>query len=285
MEAAEEVAVAIGDRQRLGRALSLLCPSLRVTGEVRRSAETGRRALAIAAEVSDQDLEADASFWLGQTYTALGDYRAAEEFYQRTITPLPLDLTTEAARALPHFASNARAWLASSLAQLGRFDEGAALGAEALRLARAVDDKFRLIIAHHFLAQLHLYRGAFTDSVVHFESALSIGRLFDIHDFGPNNTAGLAVAYARLGRIEDARERAGPSPSSLTHLLWGAEVCLLTGRREEAREAGEQRLSSLRQSGERGLEGWILHLLGEIAAHGAPRRSGRPKPATMKPSR
>ena len=45
MEAAEQIADAIGDRHRLGQALSLLCPSLRVTGEIRRSAEVGRRAL------------------------------------------------------------------------------------------------------------------------------------------------------------------------------------------------------------------------------------------------
>src|SRR5262249_47397656 len=128
---------------------------------------------------------------------------------------------------------NARAWLASSLAQLGRFDEGAALGAEALRLAQALDDKFWLIVAHHHLGMLHLYQGAFTDSAAHFESALSIGWSFDIANYRWGNLAGLAVAYARLGRIEHAWERAGPSLSSYSPLE-RAEVCFLIGRREEA---------------------------------------------------
>src|SRR5262249_41697529 len=147
LEAAEQLAVAIGDRRRLGRALSLLCPALRMSGEIQRSTEIGLRALAIATEIGDPHLEEDTSFWMGQTHAFLGNHRAAEEFFRRSITPLPLELTADAARALPRAASNARAWLASSFSQLGRFDEGVALGAEALRVARALDDKFRLIIA------------------------------------------------------------------------------------------------------------------------------------------
>jgi class 3 adenylate cyclase/tetratricopeptide (TPR) repeat protein len=273
MEAGEQIAIAIGDRHQLGRALSLLCPSLRVTGENRRSAETGRRALAIAAEVGDQHLEMDTSFWLGQAHSTLGDHRGAEELYRRTITPLPLDLTAEAARALPHFASNARAWLASSLAKLGRFDEGVALGAEALRVARAVDDKFRIIIAHHHLGTLHLHRGAFADSVTFFEEALSIGRTWDINNYAAWSTAELAVAYARSGRIGDALERAGSHRASFP--LWRAEVCFLAGRREEALEAGEQGLTRYRDRGERDSEGRVLHLLGEIAATGDPHEVAR----------
>jgi class 3 adenylate cyclase/tetratricopeptide (TPR) repeat protein len=165
MEAAEQIAVALGDRHRLGRALARLCPSLRVTGETPRSAEVGRRALAIAVEIGDQRLAEDTTFWLGQTHVTLGDYRGAEEFFRRVIVPLPFDLTAEAARALPHFSPNARAWLATALAQLGRFDEGLVLAAEALRIAQAIDDKFRLVIAHSHLGRLHLYRGAFADSV------------------------------------------------------------------------------------------------------------------------
>ena len=71
-----------------------------------------------------------------------------------------------------------------------------------------------------------------------------------------------------MGRIEDARELAGSNiPPSLR---WRAEVCFLTGRRAEALEAGEQGLTSYRHRGERGPEGWVLHLLGEIAASDDP---------------
>ena len=268
MEAAEQIAIALGDRQRLGRALSLLCPSLRVTGEIRRSAETGRRALAIAVEVGDQHLEMHTSFWLGQTQSTLGDHRGAVEFYRRSITPLPRDLTAESARALPHFASNARAWLASSLAQLGRFDEGVAFGAEALGLARAVDDKFRLIIAYHHLGMLHLRWGTFANAVTCFEESLSLGQTWDINNFITWSSAELAVAHARSGRIAEALDRIGPSLASFHS--WRAEVYFLAGQLEEALKAAEQGLTRHQQRGERGLEAWTLHLLGQMVASGDP---------------
>jgi tetratricopeptide (TPR) repeat protein len=273
MEAGEQIAIALGDRHQLGRALSLLCPSLRVTGELRRSAEVGRRALTIAAEVGDKHLEMDASFWLGQALSTLGDYRGAEECFRRVITPLPLDLTPEAARAVLHFASNARVWLASALAQVGRFDEGLAFGAEGLRLARAVDDKFRLVIAHHHLGRLHLHRGALADAVACFEEGLSIGQTWDVNNYATGSTAELVVAYARSGRIKDALERIGPSLAPFP--LWRAEVHFLAGQPETALEAAEQALTRHRQHGERGLEGWALRLLGEIVAGRDPLEAAR----------
>jgi tetratricopeptide (TPR) repeat protein len=265
MEAAERVAAAIGDRHRLGRALALLCPALRVTGENLRSAEAGRRALAIAAETGDQRLEEEASFWLGQTHANLGDNRVADELFRRCITSLPPDLTAAAARAAPHFESNARAWLASSLAELGRFDEGLEYGAQALRIAQALDDQFRLIIASHHVGLLHLCRGTFADAVTLFEQSVSIGRSRDISDFDIWSKAGLAVACAQLGRIEDAMEWADSSLSAAAHLR-REEAFFLAGRREEALGASEQALSLSRQRGERGEEGRALHLLGKIAA-------------------
>jgi tetratricopeptide (TPR) repeat protein len=273
MEAGEQSAITLGDRHQLGRALSLLSPSLRVTGELRRSVEVGRRALAIAAEVGDKNLEMDASFWLGQALSTLGDYLGAEECFRRVITPLPLDLTPEVARALPHFAPNARAWLASSLAELGRFDEGLVLGTDALRLARTVDDKFRLVIAHYHLGRLHLRRGALANAVACFEEALSIGQTWDINNYATGATAELAVAYARSGRIKDALERVGPRLASLP--LWRAEVDFLAGQPEEALETAEQALTRHRQREERGLEGWTLRLLGEIVASRDPLESAR----------
>ncbi len=146
---------ALGDRYRLARALSLLCPALRLANEKRRSAEVGRRALAIAVEVGDQRLVEDTSFRLGQTYTSLGDHRGAEPFYRRNITPLPINLTPEAARALPLFASNARAWLATSLTPRS---DGSTRSSHLERTLfgslEALDDKFRLIIAHSHLGVL-----------------------------------------------------------------------------------------------------------------------------------
>jgi tetratricopeptide (TPR) repeat protein len=235
---------------------------------MRRSAEVGRRALTIAVEIGDQHLEGEAAFGLGQTHASLGDHRGAEELYRRNVSPLPAELTADAAGALPWFASVSRAWLANSLAQLGRFDEGLVLGAEALRVARALDNPFWLIVAHYQLGMLHQYRGRFADSVALFEQVLSIGQSRDISDFATQSAAELATAHARLGRITEAVEWARSSLSLFSGRR--AEVCFLAGQREEALEAAEQELARWRQEGRRGLEGWVLYWLGEIARHRDP---------------
>ena len=135
MEAAEQVAVALGDQCRRGLALSLLCPALRVW-RCAAISRGGRRALAIAIEIGDRHLEGEASLGLGQTYATLGDHRGAETFYRRNITPLPRISRPMAARAHSMVRAGPRSWLAYPLAELGRFDEGLALGTEALRIAR-----------------------------------------------------------------------------------------------------------------------------------------------------
>jgi class 3 adenylate cyclase/tetratricopeptide (TPR) repeat protein len=265
MEAAEQIAGALGDRARAGLALARLCPALRVTGDTRRSVEAGRRALAIAAEISDPHLEAEANLVLGQTYTALGDHRAAEEFYRRNIWPLAAD-PAETARVPLWVTSVSRAWLANSLAQVGRFEEGLGVGAEALQIARRLDNPFWLIMANYHLGRLHLYRGALADSAAFFEQALAIERSQNISDFVTATMTGLAVAYAQSGRDTEALELAGQIqiPSSFS-TVWRAEVYFLTGRQGQALEAAEQGLSGSRQRGEQGHEAWALLLLGHIA--------------------
>ena len=57
------------------------------------------------------------------------------------------------------------------------------LGAEALRVARALDNPYWLIVAHYQLGMVQQYRGRFAESVALFEQALSIGRLWNISDF------------------------------------------------------------------------------------------------------
>jgi tetratricopeptide (TPR) repeat protein len=141
------------------------------------------------------------------------------------------------------------------------------LGAEALRVARALDNPYWLIVAHYQLGMVQQYRGRFAESVALFEQALSIGRLWNISDFADVSAAGLAIAHIRLGRTADAEERADSSLGwSSLRLRW-AEASFLAGRREEALEAAKQVLSRWRQDGVRGFEGWVLHLLGEIASH------------------
>ena len=78
MREAEGLATRLGDPARLGRVLADICARLRnVAGEHLQAIEVGRRALAIAAESGDRELELEAQYRTGQAYFAIGDYRQA----------------------------------------------------------------------------------------------------------------------------------------------------------------------------------------------------------------
>src|SRR5712692_9814769 len=84
MREAEGLATRLGDRARLGRVLTDICARLRnVAGEHLQAIEVGWRALAIAAELGDRELEREAQYRTGQACFAIGDYRRALAFLSR----------------------------------------------------------------------------------------------------------------------------------------------------------------------------------------------------------
>src|SRR2546421_2039623 len=81
MREAEGLATRLGDRARLGRVLTDICARLRnVAGEHLQAVEGGQRALAIAAESGDRELEREAQYRTGQAYFALRGLRHAPPF-------------------------------------------------------------------------------------------------------------------------------------------------------------------------------------------------------------
>src|SRR5262245_63265928 len=78
MREAEILATRLGDRSRLGRVLADICARLRnVAGEHRQAIEVGNRALAIAIESGDRELEFEAQYRTGQAHFAIGSYGRA----------------------------------------------------------------------------------------------------------------------------------------------------------------------------------------------------------------
>ena len=65
-----------------------------------------------------------------------------------------------------------RTWLVSCLADLGAFDEGTARGAEAVRLAEAVDHPFSLTQAYFALGSLYLRKGDLSEAIPVLERGL-----------------------------------------------------------------------------------------------------------------
>ena len=271
MREAEGLAVRLDDRARLGRVLADICARLRnVSGEHRQAIEVGRRALAIAAETSDRELELEAQYRIGQAYFAIGDYPHALD---------SLSHCAEAARAgrqvSPLVASWSHAWLALTLSSLGRFVDARSHAHEALRIAQGADHPFSVAEALTGVGSVLLAQGDLHPAIEALERARGLIRAWNLRSWAA--LARLGYAYALCGRSLEARDlleevaRHSTTMSSLgvgraLQLAWLGEAYLLEGRLDETLEHAQQALSLAQRHQERGHEAWSLRLLGAIAS-------------------
>src|SRR5262249_10358268 len=83
----------LGERRRLGRALSNQCGMLRVMGKNDEAIAPGRRALEIAAETGDAALATLTNFWLGTAHASRGEFREAVTCYRAAMSPFDGEVT------------------------------------------------------------------------------------------------------------------------------------------------------------------------------------------------
>jgi tetratricopeptide (TPR) repeat protein len=140
---AEARARQLGDRARLGNALSRMVTVRIIVGDGEGALEAGQDALELAARLGDPALHVHASYRLGQAYVSIGDYRRAAEVLRGNVAAL--------ARSTPGdvrlWCIKSQAWLAEVLSVLGEFAEGRRHGEEALRLAMIDGQRDALITA------------------------------------------------------------------------------------------------------------------------------------------
>src|SRR5207244_1496097 len=111
MREAERLATRLGDRARLGRVLADICARLRnVAGEHLQAIEVGQRALAIATETGDRELEREARYRTGQAYFAIGDFHQARH-HRAQYPEAPSAARAEHSRPV---ASRSHPWQAKS---------------------------------------------------------------------------------------------------------------------------------------------------------------------------
>ena len=149
MGEAEALARALDDRARLGRVLAEMAQVLRLTGDPDGAMAAGQQALELAAALGDSALQGQASYHLGQTYHAIGDFGRAAELLRRNVEAADRESGTPSTDV----RIESRAWLARTLSALGAFAEGRRHGEEALRLATLEGRGQTPIIAHGCLGR------------------------------------------------------------------------------------------------------------------------------------
>jgi tetratricopeptide (TPR) repeat protein len=271
LQAAERLATESGDTRRLARVLRYLSTHFLALGAYARAIEFGERAVQTAASTGDADLEREARLGLALVHYPLGDCRLACE----SLEALAADLGDEDPRprlyGIMLFSVTTLAFLAPPLAERGRFDEALAAAEEALRRAEAHEPRYSLPFAAWSSGYASLRRGDLAAATKMLELAVDGSRTAGLPILFPVAASMLGLAHALAGRHAEAvvlfDEAVARAQSGWSHSLpfaCLAEGYLLAGRGDEVEREALRALEFARAKGERGIEAWILRLLGEV---------------------
>jgi tetratricopeptide (TPR) repeat protein len=274
---AERMATEVGDRPRECRVLLSLNEYFRLVGDPDVAIEAGQRALALAIDLNDLQLQTQTRVVLGATFQRQGNYLDARETLMRNVRLLTGELNYQQFGHMNPPSVSSRTWLVWSLAELGEFAEGELRASEELQIAKRVGFYFGLVHAYFATGVLHLWKGQLGEAITALESGLGSCRAGNIAIFFPLTAGSLGYAYALAGRptegialLEQSAERLTEMHIVMNHsivLCWLSEACLLAGHVDKANASGELALNLAHENKEKGHYAWALRLQGELAAH------------------
>jgi tetratricopeptide (TPR) repeat protein len=173
-----------------------------------------------------------------------------------------------------------RTVLTWSLAELGNFPEAAEVGREAVQIAETLDHPYTLVFACLGLGTVHLRRGDLSEAIATLERAVRTCRTGDVPVIFALAASPLGSAYCLTGKAEaaldllkEAIEQAIAIGDPFGHWLRAAgraEAYLLLGRAGEALPLAQRGVEISKAVKGRGVMGWALRLMGEVAAAQTP---------------
>ena len=275
LQTAERLATESGDTGRLARVLRYLSTHFLAGGDYARAIEFGERAVQTAGSTGDGDLEREARLGLALVHFPRGDCRQACE----SLEPLAANLGDEGTRprlyGIMLFSVTTLGFLAPPLAERGRFDEAMAAAEDALRRAEAHEPRYSLPFAAWSAGYASVRRGDLGPATKMLELAAERSRASGLPIVFPAAASMLGLAHALAGRhgeavarLDEAVARARSGWSHALPFACLAEGYLLAGRVDEAERRATDALALARAKGERGIEAWILRVLGEIGIRG-----------------
>jgi DNA-binding SARP family transcriptional activator len=277
---AEQLAISLEDRKRLGRITAFMSVLRWVTGDAAAARLFGQRARDLAVSLEDRPLRIMSNYYLGLAQFLLAEYQRAEDLFLENVRTLTVAEEQDPLGAPGSTLVRSKAWLVLPLAERGAFPSGLAHGHAALDLAEASYDPYGVVSAEYCLAYLHCLKGEFDLAIPSLERGLTICREREFSVWLPQVTGYLGYAYSLAGRIDEGLSlleqaidifdatRAWPFRALLMVHRGTADV--LAGRLDSALALGHQALKVAREHRERGHEAWAFLLLGEIASHADP---------------
>jgi class 3 adenylate cyclase/tetratricopeptide (TPR) repeat protein len=285
---AEALAESLGDERLLARTILALAAGAWTSGDLDHALELGERGRAIARRLNDVALQTLGTYVLGLTGQTAGNYRQSADALRQVSETLRGDRRHEVLLPGAGLGSiNAQTRLVWCLAELGEFAEAMARSEEALQIAGEVEHSSSLVLAYRSLGIVFLRLGVLPQAIQAFERAVELCRAAEVRVLFDITAVHLGYAYALSGRVSEGttlieEALAEPQATGITHrpllLAYLGEARLLAGRRDDATAVAGRALDLARAQKERGNEGWVLRLLGDIAAQADPTD---PKPASQ----
>ena len=275
---ADTFADRLNDDRRRGRVSALVTNIHSLLGQLDEALVSGTRALAIAGRLADLRLRILATTYLEQAHYWRGEYERVVELATDNLAVLPADWVYEYFEMPAPASVFDRAWLAVSLAQLGRFAEAVEYEAEAIRLAEPTQHAFTVGAAHFAAGTLYPLKGDWAKARSLLEHRIAVARTGNVVIHLPWAVASSAWVLAQLGEARETlsllREGEQLLERHAARGIFGdsgwayhalGRASLLVGRLDEARRLGARAVES--SLGHPGFAAHAQHLLGDIATH------------------
>ncbi len=275
---AEAIAATIGDRRRQGLALVSLSNHYFQMADSPRAGDYAERALAIALELGDSGIEAQATLRLGGILFRNGEYRQATDLLGRAVPGLqkhPIEHLHGESGIIACLC-----FLARALIEVGEFVAAIDRAEEAIHISEAADAAFGLVHGHFALGLAYLRNGDFERAVPTLERGLGIARDRSVSFMEPLLCSAVGSSYTQSGRIAEGisllelglggAARMGHKGFVITLRGWLAAGYLLAERRADAATLALESLEAARQVGQTPREADARNLLGDIAATAQP---------------
>jgi tetratricopeptide (TPR) repeat protein len=275
---ADALAERLNDDRRRGRICGFMTIGHSFRGELEEAFEAGSRALEIAGRLDDMKTRIVATSLLVQVHFARGEYDRSAELATGNLAVLPADWVHETFGLGGPPSVWDRGCLLQSLAELGRFSEGASYEAEMIRLAEPTQRALTIGLALFSASALHLAKGDWAQALSRIEPWIAVVRKGNFVFHLAWGLASSVWPLAQLGKASEALDRLGESEPLLdrlaasgvrANLSWFyrslGRACMRLGRPNEARRLSGRALEFC--SSQPGFAAHASHLLGEVAAH------------------